>query len=142
MKKEIVATLVFCLIVLTSCDFTSSYKLRGTNFLLMEMNSYGLMGLYYKINGGGAGVIDNPVKDVFWNDDYIVVYAIDLETKGNIYYLVHQLSTDTVDSSGIPWTSYNRVPWEVECYKDSVLLGLRLQECAIAIKDCRHYRCK
>ncbi len=152
MKKIFILTLVSFSILLTSCDFTRTKRLYGTNFELLD-GITPCVKLYYRMGYDDAKEIfdsdtipfgRNDIKSVYWNKQYIVAYSVSQITDSVVaYYIVEQLPTDTTIRNGVPWATYHRgVPCIYQKYTDYDSFCLRLQQLDIDTTKMRHYKWK
>ena len=136
-KKHIIIVLCCALfillifgIVLGSFDFTTSKKLGKTNFYLVE-NATNIFGLYYQYQDTKdmyAGVLNICVKDVYWDEQYILVSSCHTQSDEiQEYYIVKMLPTV---EKGVPWKKLGPLSEEEYEYKKE---ALNLRE-----KDMRH----
>ena len=142
----VIGTLLGLLILWTQIEGTK--KLSGTHYALFYDDvSWQVQICHYYEGEYGEGLI-TFVKDVHWNDKYIVVRQTKTreEKDGYNYYIIEQLETDTFHTSysgkKIPWTTYNRVPWKKEKYEQKEDLDARLEELNIDTMQMKYYTWK
>ncbi len=149
MKNSLVFVSISFLILFTSCDFTRTKKLYGTNFELMDGIVPFVELCYSTGRNSSVGVLDldetpeqNDIKSVYWNKQYILAYSVSQITDSIVaYYIVEQLPTDTL-IFGVPWTTYNSEPYTYEKYTDYDSFCQRLQQLDIDTTKMRHYKWK
>ncbi len=123
--------------------FEGSKRLSGTDFFLLDVNSRVSLCHYDGDWYSGTAVV-NDIKQVFWDNKYIVVQGEGKYT--DIYYIVEQLETDTI----IEYDNGQKIfrnkqywnPWITEEYKQYPPFCKRLQELNIDTTQMHHYSWK
>lgn len=146
MKKRYKLLICFgaiLLLLLLFLTFEGTKKLSGINYILYDIDSRICLCHDEGDRFGGTGVVDN-VKQVFWNDQFIVAQA---EGKSSdVYYIIEQLEEDTIlvcdSGKKIPWNKKNGQPWITEKFELYNDFNSRLQELKIDTNQMQHYSWK
>lgn len=145
MKKKYAILTVFGVILVSFCvfqTFEGVKKLSGINYALFDIDSNVAL-CYYEDRYGGPVVVDF-VKQVFWNDKYIIVQRdYDVNDK---YYIVELLKTDTsvvvTQDKQIQRNYQQEELWKTEGYEHYDTFSNRLKELDIDTLKMHHYSWK
>ena len=141
-KIVIVLGILLVLLLLFS-TFEGVKKLSGVDYILYDIDGRVSLCQYDGDRSGGTELVGD-VKQVFWDDKYIVAQA---EGKySDVYYIIEQLEADTflLCNSGkkIPWNKKNGDTWITEEYGQYAPFCKRLQELNIDTTQMHHYSWK
>lgn len=127
-KKYIVLTLLGSALlvlftfgfVLGSFDFSCSKRLGKTNYYIVENEASisKVFGLYYQypdMKESFVGVLDACIREVYWNEQYILVTSCNPQNDSvEGYYIVKMLPPV---KKGVPWEKFGPLSKEEYEYK-------------------------